>query len=459
MKIVLTVHEFLPDYWAGTEIITLNVARELRRRGHDIRIVTGFFATSAIRDEDRFDQYEFDGFPIDRFHHNYQPMGEQTDVMELEYNNRLFYRFFQNYLRRHHPDLVHFFHLARISASAVDACAQAQIPTVFTATDFWTICPMIQLRLPDNSLCSGPDRLGVNCLRHLVVGTQAPTVARRLRRVPDWTLRLAMGAINRGLLPPTQSVKQARSLSRRPQWLMDRLNQIDRVIAPSKLMANKLVERGLQNSRLVNLPYGLDLGNVVRCQDKGSRPRLRIGFLGTLQEHKGCAVLINAIGLMPKTLPIDVEIHGDCGQFQAYLDRLKQLAADDPRIHFRGAFDHEQVWQVLADIDVLVVPSIWYENTPLVIYEAQAAGVPVVATNLGGISQVVRDQVDGLLFEKGDAPQLSRLLRELTEDRALVARLAAAAKPPSTIAQHVDALETIYSGLRGAPPSPPPTEV
>jgi glycosyltransferase involved in cell wall biosynthesis len=447
MKIVLTVHEFLPDYWAGTEIITLNVARELRRRGHDIRIVTGFFAQTTIRDENRFDRYQYDGFPIDRFHHNYQAMGNQTNVMELEYNNHLFGRFFQDYLRRHSPDLVHFFHLARLSGSAVDACVQAKIPTVFTATDFWTICPMIQLRLPDNSLCPGPDHYGVNCLRHLVIGTQAPKVAKRLRVVPDWTVRVAMAAINHGLVPPLQSVQQAQALSRRPQWLMDRLNQIDRVIAPSRLMANILRQRGLDSSRLINLPYGLDLGNVVRRRDKGSGPRLRIGFAGTLQEHKGCAVLIEAVRLLPKEIPVDVQIHGDCGQFQAYLDRLKGLAADDPRIHFRGPFDHDQVWQVLAEIDVLVVPSIWHENTPLVIYEAHAAGVPVVATNLGGISEVVSDNVNGLLFEKGDARQLSGLLRKLAEDRAMVARLAAATKPPGTIAQHVDALESIYSGL------------
>jgi glycosyltransferase involved in cell wall biosynthesis len=95
-------------------------------------------------------------------------------------------------------------------------------------------------------------------------------------------------------------------------------------------------------------------------------------------------------------------------------------------------------------LDVLVVPSIWYENSPLVIYSAQAAGCPVIASNLGGMAEVVEHEKNGLLFEAGDVAGLSSAIERLVGDRQLLQQLAANAIKPKSISDYVSELQIIY---------------
>ena len=94
-----------------------------------------------------------------------------------------------------------------------------------------------------------------------------------------------------------------------------------------------------------------------------------------------------------------------------------------------------------------MVPSLWHENTPLVIHSAQAAGIPVVASNVAGINEVIIDGENGILFEKGNAVELSRALIRLGNDRHVVSDLSRGAKPPLTMIKYVDELDKIYKGI------------
>ena len=156
MRILLTVHEFLPEHSAGTEVLTLTSALALRERGHDVRILTGFHARTPLSDHERFDRYEYRGIPVDRFKRSAGPMGSQANFVETEYNNLLVAAHFERLLDGYRPDVVHFFHLMRLSASLVDVCSRRRLPMVFTPTDFWFMCPTVHLRLPDGAHCDGP---------------------------------------------------------------------------------------------------------------------------------------------------------------------------------------------------------------------------------------------------------------------------------------------------------------
>ena len=90
MKIVFAVHQFLPEYSAGTEILTYETAREFQRLGHEVSVVTGFPASTDIKDDERFDHYVVEGIQVVQFKHNNSPMGGQPGGPELEYNNLLF---------------------------------------------------------------------------------------------------------------------------------------------------------------------------------------------------------------------------------------------------------------------------------------------------------------------------------------------------------------------------------
>jgi glycosyltransferase involved in cell wall biosynthesis len=447
MRILLTVHQFLPDHASGTEVIALNTAHELMRRGHDVQIFTGHPARVVLTDDQRFDQYEYAGIRVHRFLHQNMPMGNQSNLVEMDYRNDFLKQAFKAFLEREKPDVVHFIHLYRLSTTAIDACRELQIPTVFTATDFWFICPLIQMRLPDGSLCEGPNSLASNCVRHMAQVAPGTGMANRIQRIPQPLVTLGTWAIRHGLAPKKPSTEYVKALTLRLPYMKEKINQIDRVIVPSHTMETLLQRHGLEPARTIHLPYGIYTDRIPRNTNKRTVPQLRVAFIGTLAEHKGCHILINAVRSLPADAPIKLSIHGKLTEFPTYVEELESLAANDPRIEFTGPFNPPEIGGILSTIDLLVCPSLWYENTPLVIYEAMAAGVPVIASNLGGMAESIKPNVNGLLFEPGNVEELRQHLSALVQDRSAVGKLASATVMPLSMPDHVTRLEAIYTSL------------
>lgn len=447
MRILLTVHQFLPEFHAGTEILTFDTAQALLARGHDVSVFTGFPARGGPDDAHRFDRYTHDGIPVERFHHDHAPMGGETNIAELEYNNRFFAAYFRDYLIRVKPDVVHFFHLQRLSASAIDVCHELGIPMALTPTDFWLVCPTNQLLLPNHALCSGPETNGVNCLRHVVALTQPAPAKVFLNMVPDALVATMIRALEGGMLPRQKHASYARALSARHRFMKSRMNRVDRVAVPTRLMADMLARNGLSPAKTKFLPFGIKADGWSRKPTASTGGRLRVGFIGTLYEHKGAHVLLEAVRSLSADLPIEVKIYGNTGDFPEYAARLHELAANDPRIALCGTFPYNRISSVFSSLDVLVVPSIWYENTPLVIYAAQACGCPVIASNLGGMSEAVTHEKNGLLFEPGNASDLAQAIRRLACDRVLLRRLGEQARKPKPIAEYAAELENVYTEI------------
>ncbi|MGB3681463.1 MAG: glycosyltransferase, partial [Rubrobacteraceae bacterium] len=138
---------------------------------------------------------------------------------------------------------------------------------------------------------------------------------------------------------------------------------------------------------------------------------------------------------------------GDFSYFPEYSREIYDLARPDPRINFAGTFPNEKIAEELKKMDVLVVPSTWYENTPLVIYSAFAAKTPVVATDLGGMAEVVRHEENGLLFEVGNAGDLSRRLRRFVDEPDLLSRLSGYFENVRTVEDSVDGMLELYDRL------------
>lgn len=452
MKILLTVHQFLPDYSAGTEVLTHETAKELVRLGHEVSVLAGHPALQGFVDTERFENFEYDGIPIIRFHHSYVPMGGQGNTTEAEYNNWLVAAFLRKFLRRKRPDLVHFFHLARLSASVIDVCHELSIPMVLTPTDFWFLCPTSQLRLPDNSLCQGPEPSGVNCLRHVVSLNQPAAVQTAVSRLPDFAVALIILVVKRGFLSKKWFFSQIRALSARPGFLQERINLIDRVLAPTRLMKQVLLRHGLRSDKVAHVPYGINLTYLSAIERKPSQA-LRLGFIGTLFEHKGAHVLIRAVRSLPERDDLQVKIYGRLNEFPAYVSELRALAAADARIQFCGTFPNHEIGKIFSELDALIVPSLWYENTPLVVYSAQAARVPVIASNTPGLAEVIAHDVNGLLFEPGNAQALANLLQRASDDRELLPRLAANAPPVKSVEEYAKELNGLYRELLAAHPN------
>jgi glycosyltransferase involved in cell wall biosynthesis len=190
------------------------------------------------------------------------------------------------------------------------------------------------------------------------------------------------------------------------------------------------------------VPYGLEKDRIKAIPSERPRQPLRLGFCGVLSPWKGAHLLIDAV--RKSTASVQLTLHGrtEESMFQDYIDGLQTQAKGDERITFAGAYAEGDAARVFAAMDVLVVPSTWYENTPFVMLEAFAAGVPVIASNLGGLSEIVEENVNGTVFAANDAKALQTSIERIANDTTWFADLNV--KPLAGIAACFDAFDKAY---------------
>ena len=444
MKILFTTHQFFPESRAGVEIVTLGLARELKARGHEPFVLA---ARRTIPHSDLLpgetEDYEFGDIPVRRIG---RPEEGLARPYGLNYRNDGMAEKTREYLREVGPDLVHAMHLQGLSASVLPVFEEFGLPTVFTAADFWTVCPVVDLRRHDGVMCAGPDVS--HCVRCIASRSTDPRLQKAARLVPGAVTRAAALASRTPLSRLSFPLRQVGAVGERPAYIRDRMQHVDLILAYTHLTRDLLVANGIGRGKIRVSSYGIDTSQVAGAStERRPSATLRFGFVGTLAPHKGPDLLVRAFGMLPPGVDATLSVRGSEKGYETYAAGLRALAADDGRVSFPGAFSREDLGSVLADLDVLVVPSRWYENAPGVIFEAFAAGMPVVATNLGGMSEFVKPGKNGLLFALEDAEDLGRQLRFLIEDKSLLGRLRAGIEPVKTVGEYAGELIELYSGF------------
>jgi glycosyltransferase involved in cell wall biosynthesis len=444
LRILLTVHQFVPEYFAGTEVLTFETAKELRRLGHEVSVFTGSPASKPMADQERFDSYVYQGIHVERFHHDFVALGDQTNVQEAEYRNLFLGEHFRAFVMRTKPDIVHFFHLARLSASVVEICWRLNIPMVMTPTDFWFVCPTVLLWLPNHSMCPGPRWGGANCLRHIAELHHPELLKAMVKRSSTWRVALKMLGVRHGLFKNQWYVPTVRAFSQRHPYLREQINRMDQVMVPTRLMGKILKRHGLKQQKIRYAPYGMNLENLQRTGHREASDSLRVGYIGTLWEHKGAHILIKAMTSLDSSVKIELKIYGDQEQYPDYVKRIKELAGTDSRIRFCGTFPNQEIAGVFSSLDVLVVPSLWYENTPLVIYTAQALGCPVIVSDLDGMTEAIHHGENGLIFQPGNASELAQAMLKLYKNRNLLEEMSRRARMPTSKQEYALQIESAY---------------
>jgi glycosyltransferase involved in cell wall biosynthesis len=444
LRILFTTHQFFPESRAGVEIVTLGLARELKARGHEPSVLA---AKRTVPHSDLLpgetEDYEFEGIPVRRIG---RPEEGLTRPYELNYRNDVMAEKTREYVREVGTDLVHAMHLQGLSASVLQVCEEFGLPTIFTAADFWTVCPVVDLRRHDGVLCEGPNVS--HCVRCIASRSADPRLQKVARLVPG-AVTGAAGLASRTPLPRFSfPLRQIEAVRERPAYIRDRMRSVDQILAYTHLTRDLLVANGIGSGKIRVSPYGIDTSHVAHVPSE-RRPSvtLRVGFVGTLAPHKGPDVLVRAFKMLPPGVDATLSVHGSEKGYEAYAAGLRALAADDGRVSFPGPFSREELGSVLVDLDVLVVPSRWYENAPGVIFEAFAAGMPVIATDLGGMSEFVKPGKNGLLFALEDEEDLAGRLRTLIEDRGLLERLRAGIEPVKTVGEYAGELMELYGTL------------
>jgi glycosyltransferase involved in cell wall biosynthesis len=442
LRIAFVVHTFFPHWRAGTEVYTRSLARKAIESGHEVSIVC--YEPPEANDA-------FDGIRA------WDSMYEGLPVHRISFCKR--YRFFhlkdyfnqevEDHLLAHfaaiQPDIVHVVHAMHLSTASIWAAKKLSLPVVSTATDFWYVCPTFQLVKWDESLCRGPHPL--TCLACVTEGPSGLWIRRVARH--KWLAR-ALSPILTGLgsLPFVRPEWLANLiwLSERRRWMKQTLSQIDVLLAPTANTARLLTINGIKPVEMRTSGFGLEahIAPVPAAHSEDSK--LRIGYIGTFRHSKGLHVLLDAMRQLPSD-QVRLEVYGSPGHFPEYDAVVQNLAKGLDNVSFRGTFPNETMPRVFAGLDVLTIPSLWYENSPLVLLSSFALKTPVVASNVGSLADLVEQGKNGLLFEMGNAGDLASQFRALIGDPSMLDRLRAGIPAVRTIDQNTDELLDIYSHL------------
>lgn len=442
MKILIITHFFPPGHTGGTETLTAALARALLKQGHVVQVLCAEDWDSAPGAAIVASDDSFQGVPVRRLHFNWK---RAPDVFRYTYNNPAVEAWLDAYLAQDRPDVVHITSCYSLSASVVTAAKRAGLPVVLTATDFWFLCNRNTLLQSDGQLCSGPESAW-KCARCNLQDS-------KFYRWPGAVLPekiLAPALLRAGKAPLITRQPGVRGMhgdwDDRFAFLRAALGQVDVIVTASRLLQDMLAEYGVPAGRIRFSPYGFDTEWAQASLDKPASDTLRLGFIGQMIPMKGPDILIRAVKALEPDAPVALKLYGSLDKEPAYGQQLRALASDDPRISFMGMFPHHEIGAVLAGMDALIVPSIWYDF-PLVIPSAFATRTPVIATDMPGMNELVHSEADGLLFERGSSGALAGQIRRLLDEPGLLAALRAGIAPVKTVGAMLAEYEALYAVL------------
>lgn len=460
MRILQVIHDYLPLHAAGSEIYTAHLCRALADAGHEVAV----FTCEEDRGAEQWSlrEREHDGVPVFEGVYNrvYADVSEHWDDPKMG-------AVFAGVLDRWKPDLVHLQGLQFVGGvSALAAAAARRVPVVMTLHEYWWLCPRAGLMYDlegracetatptDCARCVDVypiDRARWSDGRHGGEASEAGNLTEGARAEAG-----GRDAAGRSLPPPSGDFAHlgdrrwfARALVGRERALAAARAHVGAFIAPSRFLLERFVAAGFPREGMVHADYGFpDAPDAPGGAAAARTPRaagspLRAGYVGTLSDYKGAEVFARAVQALARTGRVRGSVHGHLEWFPEVAERLRTIAErSQGALALPGAFPPEARGRVFAGLDVLVVPSLWWENSPLTIHEAWQHGVPVLASDRGGMAELV-GRGGGALFPPGDHAALAGLLSRADREPDWLAGLAAGIPAVRPIAEDVRLLERL----------------
>ncbi len=431
MKILIAVHHFPPHFTGGAEWEAYHMAEVLQSRGHSVKVVcienVNQGPASAVTWSDEL----FQGISVRRLSFNRALI---PDPVRYEYDNPWIGQHFERLFDEYKPDIFHLISGYLMSGSPIQVAHERRIPSLVSLEDFWFLCPRITMLRSDGELSTLPidPYVCASCLsgekrRFKVLNQLAPALMQSY-----WHLQKS----------------KAQGIEARTKFLNTTLHTVDRMIVRSNFLRSTYITAGAPAEKMIFSRQGLDFPALPpELENEPASRSLRVGYLGQVAWHKGIHVLLEAARRIPDA-HLEVKVYGDAERFPSYSAQLRRIIANDERLSLAGSYKgYEEEARVLRNLDVIVVPSLWYENSPNVILEALAQRVPVIVSNLGGMAEMVHHEGNGLVFDVGSAEDLARQLQRLCVEPDLLPRLQAGIEPVKRVAEEIDELEHAYLDL------------
>ena len=381
MHILKIIHGYPPNYNAGSEVYSQSICNELSKY-HRVSVFTReenpYSPDFAVRHENANDNLNF------YFVNN--PQGKDG------YGHKQLDDNFAKLISEIKPDMAHIGHLNHLSTGLVDELNKQKIPIVFTLHDFWLMCPRGQFltrsigQKHNFQLCSGQqdDKCASDCYRVYFSGNEQDEE----NDIENWSSWVHQRMIE------TKAI----------------IDKVDLFIAPSNYLRNRFVkEFSVPENKIVFLDYGFPTAYLTQTEKSKEKTNFTFGYIGTHITSKGVNQLIEAFREIEE--PATLKIYGrHTGQSTNALKLLAMTSKNN--IEFAGEYINQNLAdEVFSNVDCIVVPSIWAENSPLVIHEAQSCKVPVITADFGGMKEYVQHKINGLLFEHRNTNSLKEQLR------------------------------------------------
>lgn len=450
LRILHAIHDYLPRHQAGSELYAHALVQAQLARGHQATVVCASYDLKLAHGHMLWRIHE--GVPVAEITNNWA-----SESFADTYRDPVIAQRLQQVLDEVKPDIVHIHNLLNLSFDLPRMAKEAGARVVATLHDYTLVCASGGQRLhrAESHVCHviETDRCA-RCFSESVYGRQAafgrlkggaPGALSSIARAARAALPLTVARIS-GRAPGFATVQA--DLDQRMDAARAVFEAVDLFVAPSPSIAREYAALGLSPNKIRVSDYGFPARRQPDMLRTNSA-RMRIGFIGTPVYHKGAHVLLDAVKRLPANA-VDLTIVGDLEVAPEYTAELRHRAAG-LRVTFTGRIPHADVSRHYDRLDVLVVPSLWLENSPLVIHEAFAAGVPVVGSNLGGIPDLVKHEQNGLLFEPGNPLSLAQELRRLLTDPDLLPRLSAGRATIKSIDDDATEWDAAYDVLLHAP--------
>ena len=367
LRFLMVTTHYPPDAIGGDAVFVKYLSEELTSRGHEVHVLSNPSVHRILRGRTAtVEPHQDDGQPtIHRFSNTVVPsqlmmayslgvsIGPKKRLAEIEKEVR--------------PEVVHWHNTKGFFGAPVESKNASML---YTAHDYFSVCPRSNLKRPDVSFCSQP--------------------------------RLCQVCLVRWKRPPM--------LWRIGKKRVIRIPQKFKILSPSEYMARRLEQDGIQ-------PFKI-LRNFVPDPGKqaSSAEPTAVTYVGVLERHKGLGTLVDAFAKSSKNQDFELFIIGEGRLKVALRDRVERMGFSK-RIIIPGFLTPSEVGNVLSRTAALILPSEWPENSPLVVLEALSLGIPVIGSNIGGIPEILGERSGSTMFEPGSVEELNDKITACWTDR------------------------------------------
>lgn len=393
MKICYITNLYPPHVLGGAEIVVKKIATQMAKKHTVIIITTSPDNNPHTIKQDSIIIYQLNTTKLYPVYKQTEASGVKKPLWHLfDLWNNDTYNKIRQILIDEDIDIVHINNFKGLSLSCFKTGSDLNIPIVFESHDFSLICPRANLIRGNNTLCKKRNF----CCNSYV-------------------------NIQRKLLD----------------------NHVDLLISPSNFMINKFKENNFfRNTSSVKIPLAIECNTN---KTRKSYDTIDITYIGTLGKHKGVQTLIEAFKSIENR---DIKLHIIGKGYDE--EEFRKLAESDERIVFHGFVDNSKIQHFYELSNVIIIPSICYDNSPLVIYESFSNYTPVIGSNIGGIPELIKDGVNGYLFEPGNIYDLKEKLEKIINNRELLVDLennAGKSLPVDSMKVMIDSLINEYDKL------------